>query len=96
MYGIKFTVDCKDISFENFSIASKAYLDFFGSGLIFLEDFDNLLRKDELLDIDDFAYLIIEEYLADFKHCEDVIHFNQEDLDFAYKEYVKQYKNEWD
>lgn len=35
----------------------------------------------------------MEEYLTDFNNYEDTINLNQEDLDYAYKEYVKEYKN---
>jgi hypothetical protein len=93
MYGIKFTIDYEDISFEGFSLTNEVYLDFSGSGVIFFEDFDNLLKKAELLDKDEFADIIIEEYLTDFNNYEDTINLNQEDLDYAYKEYVKEYKN---
>lgn len=93
MYGIKFTIDCEDISFEGFSLTNEVYLDFSGSGVIFFEDFDNLLKKTELLDKDEFADIIMEEYLTDFNNYEDTINLNQEDLDYAYKEYVKEYKN---
>lgn len=93
MYGIKFTIDYEDISFEGFSLTNEVYLDFSGSGVIFFEDFDNLLKKTELLDKDEFADLIMEEYLTDFNNYEDTINLNQEDLDYAYKEYVKEYKN---
>lgn len=93
MYGIKFTIDYEDISFEGFSLTNKVYLDFSGSGVIFFEDFDNLLKKTELLDKDEFADIIMEEYLTDFNNYEDTINLNQEDLDYAYKEYVKEYKN---
>lgn len=93
MYGIKFTIDYEDISFEGFSLTNEVYLDFSGSGVIFFEDFDNLLKKAELLDKDEFANIIMEEYLTDFNNYEDTIHLNQDDVDIAYKEYVKQYKN---
>lgn len=93
MYDIRFTVDYEDISFEGFSLTDKVYLDFSGSGVIFFEDFDNLLKKAELLDKDEFADIIMEEYLTDFNNYEDTINLNQEDLDYAYKEYVKEYKN---
>lgn len=93
MYGIKFTIEYKDIIFENFSVSYDAYLNFSGSGVIFFEDFDNLLKKAELLDKDEFADIIMEEYLTDFNNYEDTINLNQEDLDYAYKEYVKEYKN---
>lgn len=93
MYGIKFTIDYEDISFEGFSLTNEVYLDFSGSGVIFFEDFDNLLKKTELLDKDEFADIIMEEYLIDFNNYEDTINLNQEDLDYAYKEYVKEYKN---
>lgn len=93
MYGIKFTVDYEDISFEGFSLTNEVYLDFSGSGVIFFEDFDNLLKKAELLDKDEFADIIMEEYLTDFNNYEDTINLNQEDLDYAYKEYIKEYKN---
>lgn len=93
MYGIKFTIDYEDISFEGFSLTDEVYLDFSGSGVIFFEDFDNLLKKAELLDKDEFADIIMEEYLTDFNNYEDTINLNQEDLDYAYKEYVKEYKN---
>jgi|GEM_PF-1887618 hypothetical protein len=93
MYGIKFTIDYEDISFEGFSLTNEVYLDFSGSGVIFFEDFDNLLKKAELLDKDEFADIIMEEYLTDFNNYEDTINLNQEDLDYAYKEYVKEYKN---
>lgn len=93
MYGIKFTIDYEDISFEGFSLTNEVYLDFSGSGVIFFEDFDNLLKKTELLDKDEFADIIMEEYLTDFNNYEDTINLNQEDLDYAYKEYVKEYKN---
>ena len=93
MYGIKFTIDYKDISFEGFSLTNEVYLDFSGSGVIFFENFDNLLKKAELLDKDEFADIIMEEYLTDFNNYEDTINLNQEDLDYAYKEYVKEYKN---
>lgn len=93
MYGIKFTIDYEDISFEGFSLTNEVYLDFSGSGVIFFEDFDNLLKKAELLDKDEFADIIMEEYLTDFNNYEDTINLNQEDLDYAYREYVKQYKN---
>lgn len=93
MYGIKFTIDYEDISFEGFSLTNEVYLDFSGSGVIFFKDFDNLLKKAELLDKDEFADIIMEEYLTDFNNYEDTINLNQEDLDYAYKEYVKEYKN---
>ena len=93
MYGIKFTIDYEDISFEGFSLTNEVYLDFSGSGVIFFEDFYNLLKKAELLDKDEFADIIMEEYLTDFNNYEDTINLNQEDLDYAYKEYVKEYKN---
>ena len=93
MYGIKFTIDYEDISFEGFSLTNEVYLDFSGSGVIFFEDFDNLLKKTELIDKDEFADIIMEEYLTDFNNYEDTINLNQEDLDYAYKEYVKEYKN---
>lgn len=93
MYGIKFTIDYEDISFEGFSLTNEVYLDFSGSGVIFFEDFDNLLKKTELLDKDEFADIIMEEYLTDFNNYEDTINLNQEDLDYAYKEYVKEYIN---
>ena len=93
MYGIKFTIEYKDIIFENFSVSYDAYLNFSGSGVIFFEDFDNLLKKTELLDKDEFADIIMEEYLTDFNNYEDTINLNQEDLDYTYKEYVKEYKN---
>jgi hypothetical protein len=93
MYGIKFNIDYEDISFEGFSLTNEVYLDFSGSGVIFFEDFDNLLKKAELLDKDEFADIIMEEYLTDFNNYEDTINLNQEDLDYAYKEYVKEYKN---
>ncbi len=93
MYGIKFNIDYEDISFEGFSLTNEVYLDFSGSGVIFFEDFDNLLKKTELLDKDEFADIIMEEYLTDFNNYEDTINLNQEDLDYAYKEYVKEYKN---
>lgn len=93
MYGIKFTIDYEDISFEGFSLTNEVYLDFSGFGVIFFEDFDNLLKKTELLDKDEFADIIMEEYLTDFNNYEDTINLNQEDLDYAYKEYVKEYKN---
>lgn len=93
MYGIKFTIDYEDISFEGFSLTNEVYLDFSGSGVIFFEDFDNLLKKTELLDKDEFADIIMEEYLTDFNNYEDTINLNQEDLDYAYKEYIKEYKN---
>lgn len=93
MYGIKFTIDYEDISFEGFSLTNEVYLDFSGSGVIFFEDFNNLLKKTELLDKDEFADIIMEEYLTDFNNYEDTINLNQEDLDYAYKEYVKEYKN---
>lgn len=93
MYGIKFTIDYEDISFEGFSLTNEVYLDFSGSGVIFFEDFDNLLKKTELLDKNEFADIIMEEYLTDFNNYEDTINLNQEDLDYAYKEYVKEYKN---
>lgn len=93
MYGIKFNIDYEDISFEGFSLTNEVYLDFSGSGVIFFEDFDNLLKKAELLDKDEFADIIMEEYLTDFNNYEDTINLNQEDLAYAYKEYVKEYKN---
>lgn len=93
MYGIKFTIDYEDISFKGFSLTNEVYLDFSGSGVIFFEDFDNLLKKAELLDKDEFADIIMEEYLTDFNNYEDTINLNQEDLDYTYKEYVKEYKN---
>lgn len=93
MYGIKFTIDYEDISFEGFSLTNEVYLDFSGSGVIFFEDFDNLLKKAELLDKDEFADIIMEEYLTDFNNYGDTINLNQEDLDYTYKEYVKEYKN---
>lgn len=93
MYGIKFTIDYEDISFEGFSLTNEVYLDFSGSGVIFFEDFDNLLKKTELLDKDEFVDIIMEEYLTDFNNYEDTINLNQEDLDYTYKEYVKEYKN---
>lgn len=93
MYGIKFTIDYEDISFEGFSLTNEVYLDFSGSGVLIFDDFDNLLKKAELLDKDEFADIIMEEYLTDFNNYEDTINLNQEDLDYAYKEYVKEYKN---
>lgn len=93
MYGIKFTINYADISFKGFSLTDEVYLDFFGSGVLCFENFDNLLEKEKLLDKDDFAGLIMEEYLTDFTNYEDIINLNQEDLDYVYKEYVKQYKN---
>lgn len=93
MYGIKFTIDYEDISFEGFSLTNEVYLDFSGSGILTFDNFDNLLKKAELLDKDEFADIIIEEYLTDFNNYEDTINLNQEDLDYAYKEYVKEYKN---
>lgn len=96
MYGIKFTVDWEDISFEGFSLTYEVNMDFSGSGVLYFEDFDKLIRKDECLNKDDFMDLLKEEYLTDFDHYEDTIHFNKEDLDFVYKEYVKQYIKEWD
>lgn len=93
MYDIRFTVDYEDISFEGFSLTNVAYLDFSGSGVLFFEDFDNLLMKEKLLDKEDFVDLLMEEYLKDFTQYEDTIHLNQDDVDIAYKEYVKQYKN---
>lgn len=93
MYDIRFTVNYEDISFEGFSLTNEVYLDFSGSGVIFFKDFDNLLKKAELLDKDEFADIIMEEYLTDFNTYEDTINLNQEDLDYAYKEYVKEYKN---
>lgn len=93
MYEIKFTIDYEYISFEGFSLTNEVYLDFSGSGVIFFEDFDNLLKKAELLDKDEFVDIIMEEYLTDFNNYEDTINLNQEDLDYAYKEYVKEYKN---
>lgn len=93
MYGIKFTIDYEGISFEGFSLTNEVYLDFSGSEVIFFEDFDNLLKKTELLDKDEFADIIMEEYLTDFNNYEDTINLNQEDLDYTYKEYVKEYKN---
>lgn len=93
MYGIRFTVEYNDISFENFSVSDIAYLDFSGSGILTFDNFDNLLKKAELLDKDEFADIIMEEYLTDFNNYEDTINLNQEDLDYAYKEYVKEYKN---
>ena len=76
MYGIKFTIDYEDISFEGFSLTNEVYLDFSGSGVIFFEDFDNLLKKAELLDKDEFADIIMEEYLTDFNNYEDTINLN--------------------
>lgn len=76
MYGIKFTIDYEDISFEGFSLTNEVYLDFSGSGVIFFEDFDNLLKKTELLDKDEFADIIMEEYLTDFNKYEDTINLN--------------------
>lgn len=76
MYGIKFTIDYEDISFEGFSLTNEVYLDFSGSGVIFFEDFDNLLKKTELLDKDEFADIIMEEYLTDFNNYEDTINLN--------------------
>lgn len=93
MYGIKFTIEYKDIIFENFSVSYDAYLNFSGSGILTFSDFNNLLKKAELLDKDEFADIIMEEYLTDFNNYEDTINLNQEDLDYAYKEYVKEYKN---
>lgn len=96
MYGIKFTIEYKDISFENFSIADIAYLDFSGSGILTFDNFNNLLEKEYILDKEDFINIIIEDYLNDFNNYEDTIHLNQEDVDEVYNEYVKQYKDEWD
>ena len=93
MYDIKFTVDYEDISFEGFSLTNEVYLDFSGSGVLIFDDFDNLLKKEELLDKEAFINIIIEEYLTDFTNYEDTIHLNQDDVDIAYREYVKQYKN---
>ena len=93
MYGIKFTIDYEDISFEGFSLTNEVYLDFSGSGILTFDNFDNLLKKAELLDKDEFADIIMEEYLTDFNNYEDTINLNQEDLDYTYKEYVKEYKN---
>lgn len=93
MYDIRFTVDYEDISFEGFSLTNEVYLDFSGSGVLIFDDFDNLLKKEELLDKEDFIDLLMEEYFVDFNHYEDTIYLNQDDVDIAYREYVKQYKN---
>lgn len=93
MYGIRFTVEYNDISFENFSVSDIAYLDFSGSGILTFDNFDNLVEKEYILDKEDFINIIIEDYFNDFDNYEDTIHLNQEDLDYVYKEYVKQYKN---
>lgn len=94
MYGIRFTVEYKDISFENFSIADIAYLDFSGSGILTFDNFDNLVEKEYIVDKEDFTDLLIKEYFVDFDNYEDTIHLNQEDLDEVYNKYVKIYK-EW-
>lgn len=93
MYGIRFTVEYNDISFENFSVSDIAYLDFSGSGILTFDNFDNLVEKEYILDKEDFINIIIEDYFNDFDNYEDTINLNQEDLDYAYKEYVKEYKN---
>ena len=93
MYDIRFTVDYEDISFEGFSLTNVAYLDFSGSGVLYFEDFDNLLIKEKLLDKEDFVDLLMEEYFINFDHYEDTLHLNQDDIDLVYKEYVEQYKN---
>lgn len=93
MYNIRFTVNYEDISFEGFSLTNKVYLNFSGSGVLFFEDFDNLLEKEELLDKEDFLNLLMEEYCIDFDAYEDTININPDDLNSVYKEYVKQYKN---
>lgn len=96
MYGIKFTIKYKDIIFENFSVFYDAYLNFSGSGILTFSDFDSLLNKEDLISKEDFADLLLEDYFGDFNLYEDTIHLNQDDVDFVYNEYVKQYKNEWD
>lgn len=96
MYGIKFTIEYKDIIFENFSVSYDAYLNFSGSGILTFSDFDSLLNKEDLISKEDFADLLLEDYFVDFNLYEDTIHLNQDDVDFVYNEYVKQYKNEWD
>lgn len=93
MYDIRFTVDYEDISFEGFSLINEVYLDFSGSGVLIFDDFDNLLKKEKLLDKEDFINIIIEEYLTDFTNYEDTIYLNQDDVDIAYREYLKEYKN---
>lgn len=95
MYGIRFTVEYNDISFENFSVSDIAYLDFSGSGILTFDNFDNLVEKEYILDKKDFTDLLIEEYFVDFDNYEDTIHLNQDDVDFVYNEYVKQYRDEW-
>ena len=94
MYGIRFTVEYNDISFENFSVSDIAYLDFSGSGILTFDNFDNLVEKEYILDKEDFINIIIEDYFNDFDNYEDTIHVNQEDLDEVYNKYVKIYK-EW-
>lgn len=96
MYGIKFTVEYNDVSFENFSLTYDAYLDFSGSGVLTFYDFDKLLEEKELLDKEEFVDLLMEDYFRDLDTYENTVHLNQDDVDFVYKEYVKQHKNEWD
>lgn len=55
-----------------------------------------MLNKEDLISKEDFADLLLEDYFRDFNLYEDTIHLNQDDVDFVYNEYVKQYKNEWD
>lgn len=96
MYGIKFTIEYKDIIFENFSVSYDAYLNFSGSGILTFSDFDSLLNKEDLISKEDFTDLLLEDYFRDFNLYEDTIHLNQDDVDFVYNEYVKQYRDEWD
>ncbi len=88
MYGIKFTIDCKNVKFQNFAISYDTDLDFSGSGILTLHDFDNILNQD-LLNKEDFINLIIQEYFSNFDY-EDIIHFNQDDIDKVYNAYVKE------
>lgn len=96
MYGIKFTIEYKDIIFENFSISYDAYLNFSGSGILTFSDFDSILSKEDLISKESFINLLIEDYFKDLDIYENTVHLNQEDVDFVYKEYIKQHKDEWD
>lgn len=94
MYGIRFTVEYNDVSFENFSLTYDAYLDFSGSGVLTFNGFDKLLEE-ELLDKEEFVDLLMEDYFRDLDTYENTVHLNQDDVDFVYNEYVKQYRDEW-
>ena len=96
MYEIKFTVKYNNISFENFAISDIAYLDFSGSGILILDNFDNILNKGNFTSKEDFVDLLMEDYFRDLDMYENTIHLNQYDVDSVYKEYVKQYRKEWD